>query len=107
MSILFPTLQRLCQSDSPTPDQEWEAGNFTGNRCSLECALVGSSSKHFSDASETEVQEAAFCAGIGDTNSGGYSGFLKDLGVLVAWSGVIWGMTPRPPTDSGSFLKDN
>lgn len=66
----------------------------------MESALVGSSYKHFSEASETEVQEATFCAGIGDTNRGGYLGFLKDLGVLVAWRSVIWGMTFGPPTDS-------
>lgn len=98
-------LLRLCQSDSPTPDQEWEACDFTGNRCSLESALVGSSYKHFSEVSETEVQEASFCAG--DTKSRGYLGFLKNLTVLMAWSSVIWGMTPGPPTDSGSFLIDN
>lgn len=68
----------------------------------LESALVGSSYRHFSEASETEVQEVTFCAGIGDTNRAGYLEFLKDLGVLEAWSSVIWGMTSGPPTDSES-----
>lgn len=49
----------------------------------MDSSLVGSSSIHFSEASEAEVQEATFCAGTSDTNSGAYLGFLKGHGVLV------------------------
>lgn len=86
VSSLIPTLRRLCQSDSPTPEQ-WKASDFTGSGCSLEARRPGSSYMHFSEASETQFPEATICAGIGDTNSSGYLGVPSGGGIW--WPGVV------------------